>query len=228
VDSFEALAVTILALLPGALFTWSFEREVGNWGAGLADRVYRFVGFSAIFHAVLASPEYLFWSNYLHVPDADGEGFHNVFTSVADIGWWVGLVPILYVGIPVVLGFLASRSARNNGWLGRILVGRNPAPRAWDELFWRGSPLVVRMKLKDEEWVGGLFGDSSYASGYPEPQDLLLEEAFEISNDGTFVAGETPEDFVPLGSSILISWSEVQFLEAFDLPMTSSQETGHG
>jgi hypothetical protein len=228
VDSFEALAVTILALLPGALFTWSFEREVGNWGAGLADRIYRFVGFSAMFHAALAYPEFAFWANYLHVPDADGEGFHNVFTSGADLGWWVGLVPILYVGIPIVLGFLASRSARNDGWLARILVGRSPAPRAWDELFWRGPALAVRMKLKDGEWVGGLFGDNSYASGYPEPQDLLLEETYEISDDGTFVPGSKPDDFAPLGSSILISWSEVQFLESFDLPMTSMQETGDG
>jgi hypothetical protein len=217
VDSFEALAVTLLALLPGALFTWSFEREVGNWGAGLADRVYRFVGFSAIFHAALAYPEYLFWTNYLRVPDADGQGFHNVFTGGGDIAWWLGLVPILYVGISVALGFLASRSAWNNGWLGRVLVGRNPAPRAWDHLFWRGPALVVRLKLKDGEWVGGLFGDDSYASGYPEPQDLLLEETYEITNDGTFVAGDGPDDLAPLGSSILISWSEVQFLESFDL-----------
>jgi hypothetical protein len=167
-------------------------------------------------HAVLAYPEYLFWKTYLHVPDADGQGFHNVFTDGSGIGWWVALIPVLYVGTPVLLGFLASRSARENGLLGRILVGRNPAPRAWDELFWRGPALVVRMKLKDGEWVGGLFGDNSYASGYPEPQDLLLEETYEILDDGTFVPGDDPEDFVPLGSSMLISWSEVQFLEAFD------------
>jgi hypothetical protein len=33
---------------------------------------------------------------------------------------------------------------------------------------------------------------------------------------------EEPDDFAPLGSIILISWSEVQFLESFDLPMTSN------
>ena len=215
-DTFEGIAITILAVLPGALFTWSFEREVGNWGAGLADRVYRFVGFSAMFHAALAWPEYLLWKTYLHVPNADETGFHDVFTSGSPIDRWMALVPVLYVGLPVLLGFLAARSVRRGGWLGRILVGRNPAPRAWDDLFWRGPALVVRLKLKDGEWIGGLFGDDSYASGYPEPQDLLLEEAYEIADDGTFAQGANPEDFVSLGSSILISWSEVQFLEAFD------------
>jgi hypothetical protein len=34
-ETFQAIAVTVLAVLPGALYTWSFEREVGNWGVGL-------------------------------------------------------------------------------------------------------------------------------------------------------------------------------------------------
>ncbi len=223
-DTFQALGITLLAVLPGALFTWSFEREVGNWGAGLADRVYRFVGFSAMYHAVLAYPEYLLWTRYLHVPDSDGVGFHNIFANSSAVDPWVTFVPIVYVGLPLVLGFMASLSARNGGQFARVLIGRNPAPRAWDQLFWRQPALVVRLKLKDEEWIGGLFGDNSYASGYPEPQDLLIEQAYEVLDDGTFAEGETPEEFVPLGSSILISWDEVQFLEAFTL--ATSDEPG--
>ncbi len=121
---------------------------------------------------------------------------------------------------------MASGSARRDGWLARILIGRNPAPRAWDDLFWRGPALVVRLKLKDGEWIGGLFGDKSYASGYPEPQDILLELAYKVLDDGTFAQGDKPEDFVPLGSSILISWTEVQFLEAFDFTKAEEPEEG--
>jgi len=228
VDTFEGVAITILAVLPGALFTWSFEREVGNWGAGLADRVYRFVGFSAMFHAALAWPEYLLWKRYLHIANAAGTGFHDVFTSGGSIDPWAALVPVVYVGLPVFLGFLASRSVRAGGRLGRVLVGRNPAPRAWDDLFWRGPALVVRLKLMDGEWVGGLFGDRSYASGYPEPQDPLLEEAYQIGDDGTFAQGDERQDFVSLGSSILISWSEVQFLESFELPLQATTGDADG
>jgi len=84
--------------------------------------------------------------------------------------------------------------------------------------------LVVRLKLKDGEWIGGLFGDNSYAAGYPEPQDLLLEQAYEVLDDWRFAQGDTPEDFVPVGSSILISWTEVQFLEAFDFTRPDESE----
>jgi hypothetical protein len=224
VDTFEALGITILAVLPGALFTWSFEREVGNWGAGLADRVYRFVGFSAMFHAVFALPEYLLWASYLHVPNAAGHGYHDVFSAGGPVGPWVVLAPILYVGLPILAGWFAASSARRGGRFARVVIGRRPAPRAWDELFWREPSLLVRIKLHNGEWVGGLFGRNSYASGYPEPQDLLLEQTYKVLDDGTFAEGDTPEDFVEIGSSILLSWTEVQFLEAFDF--TSMEDEG--
>jgi hypothetical protein len=38
----QALGVFLLALLPGAIYIWSFERVVGRWGIGLSDRVLRF------------------------------------------------------------------------------------------------------------------------------------------------------------------------------------------
>jgi hypothetical protein len=32
-DTFQSLAVFAVALLPGALYIWGFERVVGNWGS---------------------------------------------------------------------------------------------------------------------------------------------------------------------------------------------------
>ena len=51
VDTFQALWILLLAFLPGALYVWAFEREAGGWGLGVTDRVLRFVGVSAVFHA---------------------------------------------------------------------------------------------------------------------------------------------------------------------------------
>ena len=60
--SFQAAAVLAIELLPGAMYIWSFERQAGRWGIGLSDRVLRFVGASAIFHAFFAPASYWFWS----------------------------------------------------------------------------------------------------------------------------------------------------------------------
>lgn len=48
-NSFEAIAVVFIAILPGALYVWGFERIVGNWGIGLSDRLLRFLGASLSF-----------------------------------------------------------------------------------------------------------------------------------------------------------------------------------
>ena len=50
-DTFQAIAVLAVALLPGALHVWAFERQAGRWGIGLSDRLLRFVGGSVLFHA---------------------------------------------------------------------------------------------------------------------------------------------------------------------------------
>jgi hypothetical protein len=223
VETIQAIVVTLVAVLPGALYTWSFEREVGNWGVSLSDRLLRFVGFSAIFHALFSYPEYLFWSHYLHRV-AVVHGIVRVENPLANGGrlpWWLFVMPVLYVGAPMIAGFLTARGAiRGDAW-SRLLVGRNPQPRAWDRLFWASPSFIVRLRLKNEAWIGGLFGADSYASGYPEPQDLLLETTYQTLPDGSFAADEGGE-LVDLDSSVLISWEDVHFLEVF--PQISSED----
>jgi hypothetical protein len=67
-------------------------------------------------------------------------------------------------------------------------------------------------------WIGGQFGEASYAAGYPEePQDLYLEATYAmLQSDGSFVQDEEG-DFVELGSGLSIRWDEVHFLEMFPL-----------
>lgn len=59
----------------------------------------------------------------------------------------------------------------------------------------------MRLRLKESgDWVGGLFRADSYAAGYPEePQDLSLEQAYEMLADGTFATND--EVPVELGSA---------------------------
>ncbi len=72
--------------------------------------------------------------------------------------------------------------------------------------------------MKNGIWLGGAFatrpgGTRSYAAGYPEEQDLYLVEAVECDRDsGDFLLDDrgTP---VSRGSSMLIRWSEVEYLD---------------
>ena len=98
-DTFQALVVLIVALLPGALYTWSFEHLVGAWGVGFADRVLRFVGVSAVFQAAIAPFTVWGWRTYIltgRLQDGD-----------LPLALW--LLPLLYVAIPIAMGVVVGR-----------------------------------------------------------------------------------------------------------------------
>lgn len=129
-DTFEAVGVVLMALLPGALYIWAFERLVGRWGVGLTDRLLRFVGVSAIFHSLMAPLTYWLWAKYFQTGRI-GRG-----DTLPLVVW---LVPLLYVAVPAALGSaVAIGHGRSQRWA-RWFTGTDPAPRAWDYLF-QGHP----------------------------------------------------------------------------------------
>lgn len=220
-DTIQAFGVFLLAVLPGALYVWSFERVVGRWGIGLSDRLLRFTAASAVFLAIFAWQLYELRSEYQHHARTGPNGktiFVNRIANGDDLPWWLFVMPLLYISLPIVAGTAVGKTVRasSSGWqrIGRILAGRDPAPRAWDYLFTSRPAASVRLKLKAGHWLGGFYGDRSYAAGYPEePQDLFLERTFAMDQeDGAFVLDDEGEP-VDLGTALLIRWDEVAFME---------------
>jgi hypothetical protein len=209
-ESFEALAVVPIALLPGALYVWSFERLAGAWGVRLVDRLLRFVGVSAILHALAAPLTYRLWLDLF----VEGE-FEKGSAS-----WAAWLAVLTYVAIPIALGSAVGIGTRaRSGWT-RLFTGPNPAPRAWDHLFGTHPDGWIRVRLKSGIWLGGAYatledGSRSYAAGYPEEQDLYLVEAVEVDPEtGEFMLEDG--ELVSRGSAILVRWNEVEYLDFID------------
>lgn len=211
VETFEAMAAAALMLLPGALYVWGFERQVGNWGIGLSDRVLRFFGTSALIHVTIAPLTYWLWATAV----ADGD-----VAAGGPLSPWIWLALIGYVSIPFLVGRSVGRATRNGSAWAEAFTGPNPAPRAWDHFFASRPDGWVRLRLKSGSWVGGLFKSSSvgpasglsYASGYPEVQDLYFAETIEVDPE----TGEVfLEDDRPIyrGLALLIRWDEVELLE---------------
>lgn len=211
-ETFQSLGVLAVALLPGALYIWAFERQTGAWGVRFADRIFRFVGFSALFQALLAPLTYRLWDGFIRSG--------RVGDGTAPLLLW--LVPLGYVSVPILLGTIVGNGTRSGRPWASVFTGPNPAPRAWDHLF-AGRPRGwIRLHLKSGTWLGGAFatrpdGTRSYAAGYPEEQDLYLVEAVEVDQEtGSYVLDEegTP---VSRGSSILVRWDEVEYLDFVEL-----------
>lgn len=209
-NTFLGAAVVLIALIPGALYTWSFERQVGRWGIGLSDRILRFVGGSAIFHAAFAPLTYWLWADqWERVRNKDS------------LSLWLWLTVVAYVAIPSAVGTIVGRGTRAGTKWSKVLVGPDPAPRAWDFLF-QGHDLDgwVRLRLKSGIWLGGAFatanGRPSYAAGYPEEQDLYLAAAVRVDPDsGEFLRLDDGSLDILTGG-ILIRWEEVEYLEFID------------
>jgi hypothetical protein len=210
-STFEAIGVAAVALLPGALYVWGFERQVGNWGVGLSDWLYRFFGTSALFHALIAPITYWLWATFIRTGEA-GEGNR--------LPLWLWGCVLAYTAIPFAGGTVVGIGTRNGDPWARVFTGPDPAPRAWDHFFASRPDGWIRLRLKSGVWIGGAYAPSdgglqSYAAGYPEPQDLFLAETVEVDPDtGEFVLVDG--DPVFRQTSLLIAWDEVEFLEFDD------------
>lgn len=63
-----------------------------------------------------------------------------------------------------------------------LLAGGYLIPKAWDHFFRnRRKACWVLVHLKGGGLVGGVFSKNSFASSYPDPEDLYLEEVWQVS-----------------------------------------------
>lgn len=167
----------ILFLIPGLNCTWVIERLAGRTSLTGTERLLRGVSLSVLIYG-LASP-WLLRLGHRVVGERHVWPWEPILAGVAIVFF-----------APLVLG-VAWAKIRQSDRL-RSVVRRmtdiDPAPTSWDFAFSRGRSYFVRVKLRDGERVGGLFGPGSNASFYPEAQDLYLQEAWRLDGEGGFEA----------------------------------------
>ena len=201
-----AAALVLVALLPGAMFSWSFERWAGRFGIGLKDRALRFMGLSAVLLSLAAGPMYWVYANYW-----------EALAAREPLPRWFWGLPILYISAPLVMGSLSGYAWKKN-WPGaRFIIGRDRAPRAWDHLFLDRSAAGIRCKLKSGTWIAGIYAetdtDRPFASEYPEQQDLYLPVTLGIDPDtGRILTNDSSEPLI-LDPGVLVRWEELELLE---------------
>lgn len=207
-----AAALVLVALLPGAMFSWSFERWAGRFGIGLKDRALRFMGLSAVLLSMAAGPLYWVYANYW-----------EALAAREPLPRWFWGLPILYICAPLVMGSLSgyaclSGYAWKKNWPGaRFIIGRDRAPRAWDHLFLDRPAGGIRCRLKSGTWIAGIYAetdtDRPFASEYPEQQDLYLPATLGIHPDtGKIITKDGKEPLVR-DPGVLVRWEEIEFLE---------------
>lgn len=92
---------------------------------------------------------------------------------------WVVVLVIAPAAWPLLLRALLQRK-----FLRRRIV--HPIPLAWDHFFGKGRHCFVLVHLKNGNLIGGLYSQDSFASSYPERQEVYLSEVWRVDGRGRF------------------------------------------
>ena len=213
ISTYQALAVAIIAILPGATYSFAYERHAGAYGAHLGDRLVRFLVASGAFHALFGGLEFVIARRIEH------SGFDA-------LRWWqVEVIVVAYFTIPFVAGSVLGVATKRESPWARWAVGSSRHPRAWDHLWTQDRRLVVRVKLNSGEYLAGLFepsenGIGSYASGYGEEADVYLSRQLVVdAATGAFAvdANGLPHAYEPV-TGLLVRAAEVESWHIQEVP----------
>ncbi|WP_159037187.1 DUF6338 family protein [Streptomyces specialis] len=213
ISTFQALVVALVFMLPGALYTWDFERTLGDWGLSAADRLLRFTGSSAVFHALLAPVTWWFYREQI-VTGRLAEGHAS---------WWLWPAVLAYTALPTAAGRIVALATRRGDAWSRLVTGGAPAPRAWDHVFSSRRPAWLRIRLKETEpgeecWVFGSYTTpddrlGAYAAGYGQERDLYLADTAWLEA-GTGDPLREPDGRPRMrGVGLLIGWDQIAYIE---------------
>ncbi|MHB9148349.1 MAG: DUF6338 family protein [Candidatus Amoebophilus sp.] len=120
--------------------------------------------------------------------------------NLAALSWfiWPLLAFHIYISYPLLFGLAAFvilflcpalwpilyiKLIKSKWLAGRII---DPVKRPWDWFFNQKQPVWVIVTLTDGRKIGGIFFDKSYVSSYPLPEQIYLEEAWELDENNRF------------------------------------------
>ncbi|MBU8813180.1 MULTISPECIES: DUF6338 family protein [Mycobacteriaceae] len=219
ISTFQALAIALIAVLPGAVYTIARESGGASWAWRRTDTgalVLRFLCASAVFHALLAPITY---GAYQRLVKPDGAA--DAVEEGRTLSWWWWVVVLVYLLVPFAAGALTERGRKWRdspkrwkkavNWFVSLYAGSSPEPRAWDWFFDKHQSGIMRLKLANDEWKAGLWADS-FASGYGEDGDLYLAYEYLVDEDGILLT-DGDGNYQSAGVGLLVRWSEVRYLE---------------
>lgn len=187
----EKLKTLIFVLAPGLLILWVRQWFVAGPNPPFQERVVAYAGVSTVYYAV-SVPLFVFLDDRLGWPSWTSDAFE-------------------YVILPLAIGALLALSAAHDLVGGLIRkTGASPnhhTPAAWDYAFsrLRGQTYLI-VTLNDGSRVYGHYGQKSFASSSTAERDLLIEEVWNVSDDGAWTK---PTD----SRSILLCGKDIRAIE---------------
>ncbi len=197
-ETVNQVVTVILFLIPGFIFSRVFGFSIPMRSRETASLVLDSIAASCFNYALL-SP--LVWV-------LTRDDFSAKHLGWAGAGWFV----ILFVS-PVILALLAIRviDSPRAKWIRRVLRIAHPIPKAWDYFFRQGKSCWVLATLRDGRIVAGLYSTDSFASSYPDKEDLYLEKLCTLSREGKITG------LMEGSQGAILQMGDVELLEFYGL-----------
>jgi hypothetical protein len=135
-----------------------------------------------------------------------------LFTLLRHVNLWLAY-GIVFILCPVIWPIGIYKLCKIKFFRTRL------TPTAWDHYFNRGEACFILLHLKSGQMIGGLYGVSSFASSYPEKEDLYLEAVWSVDERGKF------DKKLENSQGLLVNFEEISFIEFFKLNGTVTTVT---
>jgi Family of unknown function (DUF6338) len=169
----QALVLLLFLLVPGFIFIRVFDNLLPGRLRSFSQQVIDILCWSFTILALWLFPALIVFGLSQRV---SGWLFHLLLSALILLGVF---------GTPILLAYIFYRLELRGtlkNW------GTHPTPSSWDWFFSnRKGNHYVRFHLKQGTQLGGYFGENSFATSSPEPQEIYVEEVWRLDEDGRFV-----------------------------------------
>nr|AOE06023.1 hypothetical protein [uncultured bacterium]CCF99600.1 conserved hypothetical protein, membrane [uncultured Flavobacteriia bacterium] len=177
--------------IPGFIYLKSYRLLIADNKTDFSKDWFEAIGISII--------NFILFSYPIHLISDENFIENNSFLYFLFFGSIILLAPIL-------LAFLFYKISRTV-WFSKFLI--NPTKSSWDSFFSMKESYYVIVTLKNSTKIAGKYGLNSYSSAFPHPNEIYLEEIYELNKQGGF--GEK----INQTEGVLITEGEISTIEFY-------------
>lgn len=172
ISNFEMAFYTISFLVPG--FVMNSVISAFQPQKELKEKI------TFLRYLTLSSINYALWSYLIYI--ISQKEFSDQSPKLTAFIWFA----IIFIS-PVIVGAFIGIIKRKE-WMRKLLqkTGINtvhPIPVAWDYIFSKTEqPVWLLVTLKDNNLIGGYFGDKSFAGNNIDGKDVYIQEVYKVSD----------------------------------------------
>jgi hypothetical protein len=158
----DKLIIFILFIVPGFISLKIYRLLVPGEINKLSDIIIEAIAYSCLNYALFS------WLIFL---DIHFKIYQNFL--------WLHLFIIFFLLFisPIIISFIFWLIRYN---LKKTIFFHHPIPKPWDYVFSKKEPYWIIIELNDGQRIGGVYEENSFASSYPNDEQIYLEQYWKI------------------------------------------------